>query len=561
MSRQFRYVLSLRQRCDLDLILCGAYAPLQGFLTRRDYENVLQHQHLTGGALWPIPVTLDIPTPLAEQLAAGDQILLCREDENPLAVLTVDDLYAAPLTEEAESVYGTTDPAHAGIALLYRRRPWYVGGRVRAISSEAVDMARRVDFLPYYYTPAELKKRWAQVKRPVVAFHTRNPMHGAHRALTLAALEKTKGHLLLHPTTGPSKSDDVAPALRLKAIRAMAETYPAEQVTFASIPLPMRMAGPREALWHALIRQNFGADYFIVGRAAADPGRNPNNGSDGLWYPPYAAHEIMAARAGEMKIIPLFFPEYTWHAKTGRFLPVSDRIRRDGARTVSGTGVRTLLRSGRRLPEWLAPPGVREILENAHHSPWRGGTAILFTGLPGSGKSSLASALAQVLQVNQHRPVTMLDGDVLRRTLSRGLGFSRQDREEHLARVGYVARVAVRHGGIVLMALVAPYQNSREHLRRAISSDGRFLEVYVSTPIEVCEARDPKGWYLKARQGHTMRFTGVSDRYDPPQAPDLEVNLGQMTLAEAVFYVLEHLIREGIVDPDVLAGSLPGSLV
>lgn len=552
------WILNEQQRCDLDLLLCGAFFPLGGFLNKANYESVLERMTLATGELWPIPVTLDVEEAWAHRVNRGDRIILAREDQTPLAELIAHDVYHVDLLREAEAVYGTADLHHEGVAALFHRHAWYVGGPVRALDQSRLQMARRVDFLPLYRTPEELKERFSRLNQPVVAFHTRNAMHGGHYALTERAREEIGGHLLLHPTTGPTKPGDLPASVRLKAIWALTKQYPPEldgapTVTLATLPLAMRMAGPREAVWHALIRQNFGVDYFIVGRAPADPGRNPAR-PDGFWYPPFAAQELIEKLEPSMTIRPLVFPEYAWDPGTSRYLPVTSEVK-DRVMQLSGTRVRKMLQDNEPLPEWYAPEPVREVLAHAYSRRGRG-AAVFLTGLPASGKSTLANALYNLLRVRDDRPITLMDGDVIRRRLSRGLGFSREDRIENISRVGFVSSLVVRHGGLVVVAMVAPVAEGRQLFRESIEPWGDYVEVYVATPLEECERRDPKGLYRQARAGKIPDMTGIQSPYEEPQSPDLKLVSGRQSFGEDLAELVNFLEGQGIIaalEPGVLS--------
>lgn len=552
------WVLNEQQRCDLDLLLVGAFSPLEGFLTANDYHAVLDRMTLASGDLWPIPVVLDVSRDLAQRLASGDELILAREDRTPLAMLTVRDVYEVNLDDEALAVYGTTDPRHEGVAALFHRHRWCVGGPVRPLNLARLDLARQVDFLPLYRTPAELKERFARLNQPVVAFHTRNAMHGGHYSLTEKAREEIGGHLLLHPTTGPTKPGDLPPAVRLKAIWSLTESYPpmsdgSPSVTLATLPLAMRMAGPREAVWHALIRQNFGVNYFIVGRAPADPGKNPNR-PDSFWYPPFEAQELIERVQPQMKIRPLTFPEYAWDPKTTHYVAVTPETKNDVVQ-LSGTRVRKMLQDGENLPEWYAPQSVREVLHHAYSGAGRG-AVVLLTGLPASGKSTLANALYHLLTLRSDQQVTLLDGDIIRRHLSRGLGFSREDRLENITRVGFVSQLMVRHGGLVVVAMVAPLMEGRQVFRESVEPWGQFFEVYVATSLQECERRDPKGLYRQARAGRLEDMTGIQAPYEVPEMPDLTLISGQQRFEEDLASLVTFLEGRGMIrqlEPEVLA--------
>ncbi len=545
------WILSEQQRCDLDLLLTGAFAPLEGFLTSRDYQAVLDRMTLASGELWPIPIVLDVSERFAGDLNRGDVITLAREDRTPLAALDVEDVYPVDMDQEAFAVYGTNDERHEGVAALFRRHRWCIGGPVRPLNEERLELARRVDFLPLYRTPGELKARFARLKRPVVAFHTRNAMHGGHYALTQKAREEIGGHLLLHPTTGPTKPGDLPPAVRLKAIWALTQSYPeradgSPSVTLATLPLAMRMAGPREVVWHALVRQNFGVNYFIVGRAPADPGKNPDR-PDGFWYPPFEAQELIDNLKPKMTIRALTFPEYAWDPDSTRYVAVTPKTAAK-VRTLSGTRVRQMLQTGAPLPEWYAPAPVREVLHHAYGGTGKGAVVFL-TGLPASGKSTLANALYNLLMLRNDRQITLLDGDVIRRHLSKGLGFSREDRIENIERVGFVSNLVVRHGGLVVVAMVAPVAEGRRRFRRQVEPWGDFFEVYVATPLAECERRDPKGLYRLAREGQLQEMTGIQSPYEMPDSPDLTIISGQRSFQDDLDTLVRFLENQGVLEP------------
>lgn len=544
----YTWTLTAQQRCDVELLLTHAYAPLHGFMIRRDYEEVLNHMSLATGDLWTIPIVLDVTQAFAEHLSLGDRVVLTRDDATPLAWLQVEDIYRVDLELEAEIVYGTQDPRHAGVHQLLRRHGTYVGGRVEVIDQDRLVIARHADFLPLYKTPDELVAQFQTLDQPVVAFHTRNAMHQGHYTITREAQRLTGGHLLLHPTIGPTKSDDWDPALRLKAIMMMAQHYPlteggAPSVTLATLPLAMRLAGPREAVWHALVRQNFGVDYFIVGRAPADPGKNPDR-PDGLWYSPYAAHDLLQAVRSRMKIQPITLPEYAWHRAEERFVAVTPH-NQEHVEHLSGSQMRSIVRSGHSLPKWFAPPSVRHVIQSAYRDK---GAVVLLTGLPASGKTTLAKALTNQLLLHSRRPITLLDGDVIRQHLSQGLGFSQTDRLINMERVAFMAGHLARVGGLVLISMVAPLERGRQMIRNMVQADGDFLEVYLSTPLEECQRRDPKGLYRQAKAGRVVNMTGLSDPYEVPASPDLTIVSGAHPFWEDLQAMMDLLESRGLIE-------------
>lgn len=541
------HVLTQRQRCDLELLLTGAFAPLTGFLTQADWESVLQSMRLTDGTLWPIPIVLDVSDALGKSLHPGDCLRLERSDGTPLAALTVTDLYQPDKMQEAVAVYGSTDSTHPGVAELLARGSWYVGGSVSVWDTHSLSRAAAVEFPPEYRTPAQLREHWSG-QHPVVAFQTRNPLHRAHIAVTQAGLEQAGAgaRLLLHPAIGPTKPGDIEAAYRMRVYRAVLDHYPQGQALLSPLPLAMRMAGPREALWHALIRRNFGATHFIVGRGHADPGAS----SGGLFYPAFAAQELFAQHAQEMGIIGIFLPEYAYSPVRQQYVPVG-AANGEALAGISGTELRRRLANREDIPEWFSPPEVIRILRQAYRGADRRGLVIWFTGLSASGKSTLAGMLVRQLEAEDERAVTLLDGDIIRRFLSKGLSFSREDRDENIRRIGFVASLVARHGGIAVVAAISPYRQARAEARRLVEeAGGLFLEVHVATSLAVCAERDPKGLYAKALRGEITGFTGVDDPYEEPEDPDCVVNHARQAPAEALESLMNLLHGTGAVtDP------------
>lgn len=535
------HVLTPRQRCDLELLLTGAFAPLSGYLGEADYRAVLEEMRLASGALWPVPVVLDVAEAVGERLAPGGELRLERADGTPLGVLTVTELYRPEPAVEAQAVYGTSDARHPGVAELYGRGPWYVAGPVRPWDTGALERAAAVDFPPEYRTPAQLAPLLDD--RPLVAFQTRNPLHHAHIAVTKGGLAAAgpDARLLLHPAIGPTKPGDVDAAYRMRVYRAVLGHYAPKQVLLSPLPLAMRMAGPREALWHALIRRNYGATHFVVGRGHADPGGLEG----GLFYPAFAAQELLERHRGEIGISPVFLPEFAYSVQRGRYVP-ADAADGEALEGLSGTELRRRLATGEAIPGWFSPPEVVEILRHAYRGADRRGLVIWFTGLSASGKSTLAGMLAQHLEATDERAVTLLDGDVVRRFLSRGLGFSREDRDENIRRIGFVASLVARHGGIAVVAAISPYRAARQEARRLVEeAGGVFLEVHVATPLEVCAERDPKGLYARAQRGEIQGFTGVDDPYEAPEAPECRLDTRNLAAKAALATLLEALRERG----------------
>lgn len=536
-----QWTLNRRQLCDLELLLNGGFSPLQGFLGRADYDRVVSEMRLTDGTLWPMPIVLDVDEAFAAKLPENAQISLNDIQGTPLAVLTVEDVYFPDRIAEALGVFGTTDRAHPGVAeLLDRTGSVYLGGRLQGIQPPA-----HYDFAPLRQSPRQLRDWFHQHGwHRIVAFQTRNPMHRAHRELTLRAAERVGAKLLIQPSVGRTKPGDVDHYTRVRCYRALLEHYPHDQATLSLLPLAMRMGGPREALWHAIIRKNYGASHFIVGRDHAGPGR----GSDGEpFYDPYAAQHLLAEHEEELGIGIVPFPAMVYAANRDVYVPQTEVEPDDEVRDISGTELRRRLHDGEAIPEWFTFPDVVKILRDRHPANARQGFALFFTGLSGSGKSTLAQAVLAKLLETSSRPVSMLDGDEVRRHLSKGLGFSREDRDANITRIGFVASEVVRHGGIVICAPIAPYAGARADARQLVQTHGRFVEIHVSTPLEVCEARDRKGLYAAARAGKIKGFTGIDDPYETPVSPDILIDTSDITVVGAAARVIDWLREEELI--------------
>ncbi|RDD80450.1 bifunctional sulfate adenylyltransferase/adenylylsulfate kinase [Dyella tabacisoli] len=510
--------LNIRQLCDLELLLNGAFSPLEGFLDSRDYERVVEELRLADGTLWPIPITLDVSEAFAAQLAAGSEIALRDPQGVPLAVLVVSDIYRPDREHEARQVFGSTDRTHPGVAdLLERTLPVYLGGRLLGIQAPT-----HYDFGELRDTPRSLREwfsayGWSRI----VAFQTRNPMHRAHYELTLRAAEKVGANLLIQPSVGWTKAGDVDHYTRVRCYRALMPQYPHGSARLSLLPLAMRMGGPREALWHAIIRKNYGASHFIVGRDHAGPG---NNAQGKPFYGPYDAQHLLERYQDELGIQAVPFPVMVYAANRDTYLPSTEVEEGDEVRDISGTQLRRHLQEGSEISDWFSFPEVMKILRERYPVDMPRGFALFFTGLSGAGKSTIAQAVVAQLLEQTSRPVTVLDGDEVRKHLSYGLGFSREDRDANVTRIGYVAGEIVRHGGIAICALIAPYAAARAQARDLVQAHGDFIEIHVATELAVCEARDLKGLYAQARTGKIAHFTGISDPYEVPEQPELRVD-------------------------------------
>lgn len=535
-----RIQLTARSVCDLEMLTTGAFSPLDRFMNRADYERVLEEMRLSNGALFPLPLTLAVKQD--ESISLDAEIALTDSFNNLLAVMRVEEIYEWEREREARLAYGTIDSRHPTVAEMNSWGGLNISGTLRVLG-----LPRHYDFGSLRLTPSEVRaKLEALGRRNVVAFQTRNPLHRAHEELTARAARSVDGVLLLHPAVGLTKPGDIDHFTRVRSYKILAERYyDPRRMVLALLPLAMRMAGPREALWHALIRRNYGANHLIVGRDHASPGRDSQ---DRPFYGPYDAQELVARHEAETGVTPLPFNELVYLPEEDRYEEIG-RIP-DGARTtsISGTQVREqyLLR-GRTLPTWFTRPEVASILTQAHPPRHRQGFCLWFTGLSGSGKSTTAEILTVKL-LEHGRQVTMLDGDVIRTHLSKGLGFSKEDRDTNIRRIGFVASEVARHGGGVICAAVSPYRSTRNECRAMIGAE-RFIETYVDTPLEVCEARDTKGMYRQAREGRITNFTGIDDPYEPPHSPEIRINTVSHTAEENAEVILTYLIEQGFVLP------------
>ena len=530
-----------RQIHDLEMLLDGAFSPLTGFMTRDDYEPVLTSMRLADGTLWPMPITLDVSDEFAERVSVGDTVALRDVEGFMLAVLHVEDMWHPELEREAELVFGSTDPDHPGVGYLVNRTaPVYLGGRV-----EGVQTPIHYDFQRLRRTPAEVraelsKQGWTRV----VAFQTRNPMHRAHVELTMRAAKDVQANLLIHPVVGMTKPGDVDHYTRVRAYQAVIDRYPTGTAMLSLLPLAMRMGGPREALWHAIIRKNHGVSHFIVGRDHAGPG---SDAAGEPFYGPYEAQDLLREYEDEIGVQMVPFRMMVYVPDQDRYQPVDEVGDDTRTLSISGTELRERLADGREIPEWFSFPEVATELRKTHPPRYRQGFTVFFTGLSGSGKSTIANALLVKLLETGGRPVTLLDGDIVRQNLSSELGFSKEHRDLNIMRIGYVASEITKNGGIALCAPIAPYAAVRQHNRDLIEPLGGYILVHVATPLEVCEQRDRKGLYAKARAGIIPEFTGISDPYEEPLDADVSIDTTNIGPDEAANQIILYLESQGYI--------------
>jgi sulfate adenylyltransferase len=515
--------LTERQLCDIELRLNGAFSPLEGFLDEDDYNSVIQNMRLTSGVLWPMPITLDVSEAFAETIQSGDRIALRDLEGVIIATLDVGDIWTPDKKAEAESVYGTTDEKHPAVHYLNNiANPIYVGGKLRGVEAPI-----HYDFKHLRNSPAELRERFRKLGwRKVVAFQTRNPMHRAHQELTLRAAFDVEANLLIHPVVGMTKPGDVDHYTRVRCYEHLLSRYPEQTTMLSLLPLAMRMGGPREALWHAIIRKNYGCTHLIVGRDHAGPGKD-SQGKD--FYGPYDAQELLKEHEEELDISMVPFRMMVYAENRAQYIPVDEASESDKVLDISGTELRRRLAEGLEIPDWFSFSDVVAELRRTHPPRHKQGFTVFFTGLSGSGKSTIANALMVKLMETGGRAISLLDGDIVRKNLSSELGFSKEHRDLNIRRIGYVASEITKNGGIAICAPIAPYAATRRTVRDMISPLGGFVEIHVATPLEVCEERDRKGLYAKARAGILKEFTGISDPYEVPENPEMVIDTANIS--------------------------------
>jgi len=534
--------LTGRQLCDLELLLTGGFSPLRGFMTRADYEGVCHNMRLADGTLWPMPITLDVTEEFAKKLAPGTSKVALRDPEGVmLAVLNVEEVWQADRKAEAQAVFASTSAAHPGADYaINKSNPWYVGGKL-----EGTQIPSHYDFRNLRLTPAEVRAEFARVGwRKVVAFQTRNPMHRAHVELAFRAAKQVEANLLIHPVVGMTKPGDVDYYTRVRCYQLLLSKFPQSTAKLSLLPLAMRMGGPREAIWHALIRKNHGVTHFIVGRDHAGPGKDTNGKP---FYGPYEAQEVFRKHEADIGVIMVPFNMMVYLEDQDKYVPDDEVKNGDRVLNISGTELRQRLNEGREIPAWFTYPEVVTELRRSFPPRHKQGVTIFFTGLSGSGKSTIANVLLTKFLETGGRPVTLLDGDLVRKNLSSELGFSKEHRDINIRRIGYVASEITKNGGIAICAPIAPYDATRKHVRQLIEPYGGFILVHIATGVDVCEQRDRKGLYAKARAGILKEFTGISDPYEVPADAEVTINTGELSAEEAAQEIILHLEREGFI--------------
>jgi sulfate adenylyltransferase len=535
--------LTQRQTCDLELLMNGGFTPLKGFLGQEDYENVLENMRLADGTLWPMPVTLDVSRDFADTVEPGQDIALRDAEGVILAILSISDKWTPDKSREAEKVFGADDIAHPSVYhLQHVANPVYLGGAITGIQPPT-----HYDFRARRDTPNELRAYFRKLGwRRIVAFQTRNPLHRAHQELTFRAAKEAQANLLIHPVVGMTKPGDVDHFTRVRCYEAVLDKYPSATTHMSLLNLAMRMGGPREAVWHGIIRRNHGCTHMIVGRDHAGPGKN-SHGED--FYGPYDAQDLFREHQAEIGIEMVDFKHMVYVQERAQYEPADEIPDMDSVTilNISGTELRRRLREGLEIPDWFSFPEVVNELRRTSPPRAKQGFTVFFTGLSGSGKSTIANAIMVKLMEMGGRPVTLLDGDVVRKHLSSELGFSKEHRDINIRRIGYVASEITKNGGIAICAPIAPYTATRRAVREMIEAYGAFVEVHVATSLEECERRDRKGLYRLAREGKIKEFTGISDPYEEPEHPELRVDTEGMDVDYCAQQVLLKLESMGLV--------------
>ncbi len=536
------HTLTDRQLCDLELILNGAFSPLDGFMVQKDYNSVLDNNRLSDGNIWSIPIVLDIQFKLADSISINNKLALRDKEGYLIAILEINDKWNYNKELEAKKVYGTTDISHTGVRYLFENGgDVCVGGKLIGI-----ERPHHHDFLDIRLDPNETREYFKNNNwDKIVAFQTRNPMHRAHKEIMQRAAEEIDGKALLHPVVGMTKQGDVDYFTRVRCYQKIIQKFPEKSVALGLLPLSMRMAGPREALWHAIIRKNYGCSHFIIGRDHAGPG-NDKNGNP--FYGPYEAQELVQNFEAELDIKMVMFKMVGYHKIQKKYVSLDDpNIDKNDIMFISGTELRDKLNSGEDIPEWFTYSDITEELRKTYPPKLNRGFTIFFTGLSGSGKSTIAKSLYSKLMEIGSRPVTLLDGDIVRTHLSSELGFSKEHRNLNIRRIGYVASEITKNRGAAICAPIAPYEESRNYVKDIISQYGEYILVHVSTSLEVCQKRDTKGLYKKAKEGLIKGLTGVDDPYEVPQNADLIIDTDGISVSDAVEDIMVYLKKANLI--------------
>jgi sulfate adenylyltransferase len=534
--------LNERHLCDLELLINGGFSPLEGFLNEEDYNSVVENLRLKSGLLWPMPVCLDVSEAFTKKHKIGDRVTLRDpRDDNILAIFTIESIYKPNKENEAIKVFKTNDQAHPAVHYLFNSHPYYAGGSIQAVKNP-----NHFDFVALRNTPAQLRDFFKKLGwTKVVAFQTRNPMHRAHRELTVRAARKIGANVLVHPVVGLTKPGDIDHFTRVRVYQAIMQRYPNGMAALSLFPLAMRMGGPREAVWHSLIRKNYGVSHFIVGRDHAGPGKM-SNGKDA--YEPYEAQEMVEKYKAEIGIEIVPFQMVSYIPDLDEYIPVDEVTPNTKTLDISGTELRRRLKTGAPIPEWFSYPEVVKILRESNPPRKQQGFTIFFTGLYRSGKSTVSRALELALLQEGGRRITLLDGEIIRSELSSELGFTREQRQINIKRTAFVAGELTKAGAAVICNPISPHEEGRAYARKYISEFGGFYLIYLSTPLEECKNRDRQGVYAKAEKGEfSAPFTGVHEEYESPKNANLTFDLTKTSVTQIVHEIILLLEKDGYV--------------
>ncbi len=534
-------ILNDRQICDFELLSTGVFSPLKGFMKQIDYESVLDRMRLESGALWPIPICMDVPERLANTLETGQSVALRDPEGFLLGIMNIEDIWPVDKEKEALSVYGTIDQSHPGVDYLFNRSgEYYIGGEIQAIH-----LPIHSDFQQIRNTPAEVRKTFAKLGwKRIVGFQTRQPIHRPQFEMTIRAMQQAKANLLLLPIAGVTKPGDFDHFTRMRCYQKVAAHYPPNSYVLNLLPLAMRMAGPREAILHMIIGKNYGCTHFIVGHDHASPGCDSN---DNPFYQFNQAIKLAQSAAVELKVDIITFEEMVYLPFEDEYKLAGEVPENSNPITFTGTDIQKRIRAGKKVPEWATFPEVIDELQKSWPPPSKQGFTVFLTGLSGAGKSTIAKILySRFLEIGT-RPITLLDGDIVRRNLSSELNFSKEHRDINVKRIGFVASEITKNRGVAICAPIAPYEKTRTQIRQSIEAYGGFIEVHVATPITECEKRDRKGMYAKARAGLLKGFTGVDDPYEIPLTPEVRIDTTNLTPDEAAREVLLFISRKGYI--------------
>lgn len=550
-------ILNKRQLCDFELIVNGGFSPLKGFMKKNDYISCVQNMRLDDGSLWTMPITLFINEKQRDELMHSDCVILKHETGLPLGIMDISDknsIFKPDIIEECKKVYGTDDDNHPYVKI---QKEYISNGYEYYIGGDIIDfkLPPHYDFNNFRLTPEETKSFFRENGwNKVIGFQTRNPMHRSHYELTQYALRVAgeNAKALIHPVVGITQDCDVNYHTRVKCYKELMKYYENDTAKLCLLPLSMRMAGPREAVWHAQIRKNYGCTHFVVGRDHAGPSYKKKNGED--FYGHYDAQDLLIKHAEEIGITPIIsklivyaVPKNEENIMKGSYMAINDvDSEKYNIMKISGTKQREMLRNGEDIPLWFTFPAVVKVLKDCYKPLHEQGFTLYFVGLSGCGKTTIANFVISRLNELTNREVTYLDGDIVRRNLSKGLGFSKEDRSTNVRRIGFLCSEVTKHNGIAVAANIAPYEEDREYNRKNISSNGNYIEIFVNTSLEECENRDVKGLYKLARQGVIKQFTGISDPFEAPVNPEIILN-GEDSIEKSVDIVINYLTNQGFL--------------